>query len=202
LYFQKDLIKPKHLQSSENNIGGKEHEQNVRLSRSQLLDNSPTQHIIGILPKLNTNVPPADDAIHKECNCEDDLTPKDELSIEGILLHVGWEKYFQVTEYEKYGRKLAQTPKEDGVVMDKLILEGQVRRKGRHCVMGEEDKRRMFWNEAARDEIPELETKYGRVHIFSFFEVAKYTSLWRCWNLGVGRSADMPGIESNQTQVE
>ena len=76
---------------------------------------------------------------------------------------MGWEKHLQVTEHKKNGRKLAQTSKEDGVVMDILKLKGQIRRKGRHCVMGEEDKRRMFWNEAAHDEIPELETKDGNV---------------------------------------
>lgn len=122
MYFEKDLVEPKHLQSAESNVSGKKHVQNVRFPRSKLLDDAFTQNIIGVPPKSKADIPPTNDAVHKECNREDDLATKDEFAVPGIFLHVSREKYFQVTEYKKYGRKLAETSKEDGVVVDELIL--------------------------------------------------------------------------------
>ena len=60
----------------------------------------------------------------------------------------------------------------------------------------------MFWNETAGDKIPRLEAEDGRIQIFSFLEVAKNASLGRCWDTVVGSSADMPRLESDETQIE
>ena len=123
LHFEKDLVEPKHLQSPKNNVGGKKHVQNVWFPRAKLLDNAITPYIISVLPKLKADVPPTNDAVHKECYGEDDLATKDEFAIPGIFLHMGREEYFQITKYQENTRKFAQAHKEDGIVMNKLVLE-------------------------------------------------------------------------------
>ena len=102
LHFEKDLIEPKDLQCAQNYVRSEEHVQDVRFSRPKLLDNAIGPYIIGVLPKLKTNVPPTNDTVHEECDGEDNLATKDKFAIPGILLHMSWEEYFQITKHQEY----------------------------------------------------------------------------------------------------
>ena len=102
LHFEKDLVEPKDLQCAQNYVRSEEHVQDVRFSRPKLLDNAIGPYIKGVLPKLKTNVPPTNDTVHEESDGKDNLATKDKFAIPGILLHMSWEEYFQITKHQEH----------------------------------------------------------------------------------------------------
>mmetsp|Transcript_13646 Transcript_13646/g.38405 ORF Transcript_13646/g.38405 Transcript_13646/m.38405 type:complete len:355 (+) Transcript_13646:1276-2340(+) len=193
--------KPIDLQGSQQKVHHQKDAEEPSLPRSVVLDGALRGHGKDIGPQLEAHFPPSNHPVVKEREDKTRLAKLDDHAPQGSRV-LDREVHIEITQYQKHGADFRAAPKEDGIVVDHLVLQRHVRRDGRQQMMDQKDRVVVLRNRHGGEEIKGLVDHDGRVEVVRLLQVSKQASLGRLRDLGDDLLGNVPGEESHSPQVQ